>query len=151
MTLQLAKGDIMAETTYKDDLARRSEESADATSTLNNKVSDTVGKAKEKAEEYGKAVQNKIDETRAPAADSLQSAASKLHETAEGLPGGEKVTSLAHATADKIQATAEYVRDHDVKAMMTDVEHVVRRHPGQSLLIAAAVGFLLGRAFKSED
>jgi hypothetical protein len=41
-----------------------------------------------------------------------------------------------------------YIRDHDVQAMIGDVENVVRRYPGRSLLIAAGVGFLLGRALK---
>jgi ElaB/YqjD/DUF883 family membrane-anchored ribosome-binding protein len=34
--------------------------------------------------------------------------------------------------------------------MMSDLEDVVRKRPGQSLLIAAAVGFLVGRAFRND-
>jgi ElaB/YqjD/DUF883 family membrane-anchored ribosome-binding protein len=114
-------------------------------------VSDTAEKAQEKVEEVGRAVQGKIDENRGPAADKLQGVASSLHEKAESLPGGEKVASIAHSAADKMEATAEYVREHDVQDMMADLENFVRRHPGQSLVAAAAVGFFLGRAFKSDD
>ena len=114
-------------------------------------VSDTAEKAQQKAEEVGRVVQDKIDEKRGPVADKLEGVASTLEEKAESLPGGEKVASLAHDAADKVEATAQYVREHDVKDMMADLENLVRRHPGQSLIAAAAVGFLLGRAFKSDD
>ena len=59
--------------------------------------------------------------------------------------------AAAHDAADKVEATAQYVRQHDVQDMMADLENLVRRHPGQSLIAAAAVGFLLGRAFKIDD
>jgi hypothetical protein len=35
--------------------------------------------------------------------------------------------------------------------MMADVETVVRRNPGPSLLVAGALGFLIGRAFRSNN
>jgi ElaB/YqjD/DUF883 family membrane-anchored ribosome-binding protein len=114
-------------------------------------VSDTAEKAQDKVEEVGRTVQGNIDENRGPAADKLQDVASTLHEKADSLPGGEKVANLAHSAADKVEATAEYVREHDVQDMMADVENFVRKHPGQSLVAAAAVGFLLGKAFKSDD
>ena len=118
---------------------------------VKNAVSDTTGKAQEKVGEMGRAVQGKIDENRDAAADTLQTVASRLHENAESIPGGEKAASLAHSTAEKVEATAQYVREHNVEDMMADLKNFVRRHPGQSLFAAAAIGFLLGRAFKSED
>jgi len=114
-------------------------------------VSDTVGKTQEKAEEVGRAVRYKIDANRGRVADKLQGVASTLHEKTKNLPSGEKAASIAHSAADKVEATAKYVREHDVQDIMGDVETFVRRHPGQSLLAAAAVGFLVGRALKSED
>jgi ElaB/YqjD/DUF883 family membrane-anchored ribosome-binding protein len=41
------------------------------------------------------------------------------------------------------------MREHEVSDMMTDVEGFVRSHPTESLVIALAAGFMLGRAFKS--
>ncbi|PWU01064.1 MAG: hypothetical protein C5B51_23780 [Terriglobia bacterium] len=114
-------------------------------------VSDTAENAKSKVEVLGRTVQGKIDENREPAAQKLQDVASTLHQKADSLPGGEKVASLAHGAADKVQATAEYIREHDVQDMAAGVENFVRRHPGQSLVAAVAIGFLLGRAFKSDD
>lgn len=114
-------------------------------------LSSTATQVKDKVSEAGRTAADKIDEKRGAAAGGLEKAASALHEKAESLPGGEKVTSLAHATADKLSSTADYVRDHNVNRMMSDVETVVKNNPGPSLLVAAAVGFLVGRAFSSND
>jgi len=62
------------------------------------------------------------------------------------LPGGQRVKELASAAADRFSTTADYVRTHDAKRMMADVETVVKNNPGPALLVAAAFGFVLGRA-----
>jgi ElaB/YqjD/DUF883 family membrane-anchored ribosome-binding protein len=85
-------------------------------------------------------------ERRSIAADRLEGAASTVHERADELPGGPRVKEFAHATADRLSATADYIRDHDARRMMADVETVVKNNPGPALLIAAAFGFVLGRA-----
>ena len=117
---------------------------------LKDKAADAADRAGERAKDLARSAADKIDETRQPAAGALDSAATKLHRTAESLPGGESVSNVAHSTADKLQATADYIRQHDVKDMMGDVEQFVKRHPAQSLIAAAAVGFLVGRAFREE-
>jgi ElaB/YqjD/DUF883 family membrane-anchored ribosome-binding protein len=119
--------------------------------TLGEKISDSAEQVKDKAAELGKSAVNKIDESREGAASGLQKAATAIHEKAEKLPGGEKVTSLAHSTADKLTATADYVRSHDVNRMMQDVGTLVKNNPGPCLLSAVAIGFLVGRAFSSRD
>ena len=120
-------------------------------STLGEKISDTAGQVKDKISDLGRATADKIDENRDTAASGLQHAASALHEQAESLPGGEKVSGLAHATAETLSSTADYVRDHDVNRMMADVETLVKNNPGRSLLAAGVIGFLVGRAFSSND
>lgn len=120
-------------------------------STIGEKLSDTAAQVMDKVSDLGRTAANKIDGNRDAAASGLQRAASALHEKAESLPGGEKVSSLAHATAETMTSTADYVRDHDVQRMMADVETVVKNNPGSSLLAAAAVGFLIGRAFSSSN
>ena len=123
---------------------------SDTAASVKEKVSDAASAAKQKISDAGKQATDKIDEKRQPTADALQSAASTIHEKAEGLPGGETVKSVAHSAADKLESTAGYIREHDVKAMLTDVEEMVKRNPGPSLLIAAAIGFLIGRAFRED-
>jgi ElaB/YqjD/DUF883 family membrane-anchored ribosome-binding protein len=124
---------------------------ADEPATMGEKISDTAAQVRDKVSDLGRTAADKIDENRDAAAGGLDKAASALHEKAGSLPGGETVSSLAHATAEKLSSTADYVREHDVKRMMTDVETLVKNNPGPSLLAAVAVGFLVARAFSSND
>jgi ElaB/YqjD/DUF883 family membrane-anchored ribosome-binding protein len=123
----------------------------DDSSTVGEKISDTASQVKDKMSNLGHTAADKIDQNRDAAATGLEKAAMTLHDRAEGLPGGEKVANLAHATAEKLSSTAGYVREHDVNRMMSDVETLVKNNPGPSLLAAAAIGFLVGRAFSSND
>jgi len=84
--------------------------STEKSSTVGERLSDTAAQVKEKASNLGRTAADTIDENRDAAASGLDKAASTLHETAERLPGGEKVTGLAHSAADKLSSTADYVR-----------------------------------------
>ena len=117
---------------------------------VKDKVSDAASSARQKVSEAGRQAADKIDEKRGPAADALHSAASTLHEKAEDFPGGETVKTVAHSAAEKLESTASYIREHDVRSMLSDVEEMVKRNPGPSLLIAVAIGFLIGRAFRED-
>jgi len=123
----------------------------DGASTLGDKISDTAAQVKQKASDLGQMAADKIDNNRDKAASGLDKVATALYDQAEGLPGGGKVTSLAHATADKLSSTADYVREHNVNRMLADVETMVKNNPGPALLVAAAVGFLVARAFSSSN
>src|SRR5262245_31824002 len=56
----------------------------------------------------------------------------------------------AHTTAEAMQKTADYVREQDLESMFTDLQQLLKRNPGITLLAAAAVGFLLGRTFSRD-
>jgi ElaB/YqjD/DUF883 family membrane-anchored ribosome-binding protein len=91
-----------------------------------------------------------LDDSRSTAADGLDAAASALHDKAAGLPGGETVRNAARATADRLGTSAEYVRTHDARRMLADVESFVKSNPGPALAVATAFGFLLGRALSRD-
>jgi hypothetical protein len=123
---------------------------ADRASTT-DQISGVAAQAKDKIAGAGRAAVDKIDENRDDVAGGLETAASTLHEKAESLPGGEKVSGLAHSAADKLSTTADYVRQHDVNSMMADVQEMVKKNPGPALLLSALLGFLLARAFSGRD
>jgi ElaB/YqjD/DUF883 family membrane-anchored ribosome-binding protein len=114
---------------------------------LGQEVADRTREVKDSMSDAARTATTKIDEGRSMAADRLDNAASMVEERAPHLPGGERVKELAYAAADRLSTTADYMRSHDAKRMMSDVETVVKNNPGPALLIAAAFGFLLGRAF----
>jgi len=91
-----------------------------------------------------------LDDSRSTAAEGLDAAASAVHDRVADLPGGETVRNVARATADRLSSSADYVRTHDAKRMMADVESLVRSNPAPALAIAATVGFLLGRALSRD-
>ena len=106
--------------------------------------------AKATASGIGQMAGDKIDEKRGAAAGGLDSAADTLHDKADTLPGGEKVASAAHTAADALASTADYIRENDLKGMMSDVQSLVKRNPGPALLTAAALGFLVARTFSRD-
>jgi ElaB/YqjD/DUF883 family membrane-anchored ribosome-binding protein len=110
-----------------------------------------VSKVTDKVTETTTQVKDTVDANRNVAAQGLEQAASTIRDKADSLPGGETVTGLAHTAADKLTATAGYVRQTDVNTMMADVETLVKNNPGPALMAAAVVGFLVGRAFSGND
>jgi ElaB/YqjD/DUF883 family membrane-anchored ribosome-binding protein len=87
-----------------------------------------------------------VDDGRQTAAERLWSAASAVRDRADQLPGGPKVQQFAHAAAERLSTSADYMRSHDAKSMLADVSRVVKNNPGSSLVLAAAFGFVIGRA-----
>lgn len=115
-----------------------------------DQFSDAANSLREKAENLGRRAADKISETRGSAAHGLENAASSIHEKADRLPGGETVHSMAHSTADMLSNTANYMKTHELKDVVTDIEECVKRNPGQSLMAAVFVGFLAGRLFRED-
>jgi ElaB/YqjD/DUF883 family membrane-anchored ribosome-binding protein len=93
-----------------------------------------------------RAANTTVDEARSMAADRLDSAASAVENRVGDLPGGQRVKDMASAAVGHLSSTADYMRSHDAKRMMADVEEAVKNNPGPALLVAAAFGFVLGRA-----
>jgi ElaB/YqjD/DUF883 family membrane-anchored ribosome-binding protein len=112
-------------------------------------VADAAGRAQEQAKRYGQRAMDAVESGRQSAASTLDSAASGIRSKADALPGGEDVGRFARRAADKIGGAAQYLRDHEVKDMMSEVQSFIKEHPAQALLGAAVVGFLAGRSMRS--
>ncbi|HYP06910.1 MAG TPA: hypothetical protein VER03_11825 [Bryobacteraceae bacterium] len=114
---------------------------------IKDKVSDMASHAKTTAADWSRSATTAVDRNIKSAAGALESTASTLRERA---PGSGKVNEIATATADKIETTARYLREHDTRDMVAGVESIVRRNPGPSLAAALAVGFLIGTAMRKD-
>lgn len=108
-----------------------------STASLSSSISDASSRLQEKASDAFRT-------GRVATADSLDSAAAGLN------AGGDRVADLAHSTADSLRASAKYVRKHDSRDMVGDIESLVKAHPGKALLSAAVLGFLAGRALSRD-
>lgn len=122
---------------FKSDVNPPSGQKTGTTVRMKEQVGDKAVQAKDAVADFGRRTIDSLDAQRDSAAASLAHTASALHQQAD------KVAGVAHATADKLQETADYVGEHDVRAMATDVGDLVRRYPGRALAAAAVMGFLL--------
>jgi len=120
-----------------------------STEGVRERVSEFTHQAKERANDFGRRSADTIDR-------NMDSAAGKLANTADSLrmragAGGDKMSQLASTAADKLDATARYMREHHTREMVSGVESLVRRNPGASMCAALAVGFLIGAAMKRDS
>ena len=118
---------------------------------MSNEAAPLMEELKESVADLGRTAADKINANRKAAAGSLEKASAAIHEKADHLPGGEDVSNLAHEAAGKLKTTARYVRKRDVNGMLKDLGNGVKNNPGPALVVAAAVGFLVGRGFTSND
>ena len=63
----------------------------------------------------------------------------------DGFVSGETLESVARAAGHGETSAEDYVRARDVQRVPGTVQSLVRNNPVAALLIAAAVGFLIGR------
>ena len=112
-------------------------------------VADAAGRAQDAAKRYGQRAMDAVESGRQTAASTLDSAASGIRSKADTLPGGDDVSRFARRAADRIGGAAQYLRDHEVKDMMSEVRDFIKEHPAQALVGAVVVGFLAGRSMRS--
>ena len=112
--------------------------------TLTESASDLGKEAKESVEEFGRSAGRKLDEARDETGAALHTAASSVRKT--GRQGSKAIDNLATGAADRLDATATYVEDHDLRDALTGLRRFGRRHLAGSLVAAAALGFFAGSA-----
>lgn len=134
-----------------------------STDSFADKAKDTFGDAKEKAKSGLSGAKDKATELKATLADKLEAGANKLRsqQTNTGAYAGATGSGSASVSADNgqlgqitdklasgMQGTADFLRNADMDQMKASVEKQVKENPGRSLLIAAGIGYLLGKAFR---
>ena len=112
--------------------------------TLSETASELGKEAKESIEELGRSAGKKLDEARDETGDALHSAASSVRRT--GRQGSAAIDNCSTRTADRLDATASYIEDHDLGDVFTGLQRFARRHLTGSLVVAVAIGFLAGSA-----
>jgi hypothetical protein len=107
---------------------------------------DAGSQLKARAAELGQRATAAIESKMDTVATGIDSAASSLHSTADRLPGGDRVSDAAHSAADAMEGAADYLREQDLRGVLSDIRRTVTRHPGAALLAAAALGFVVARS-----
>lgn len=110
--------------------------------TVMETASELGKEAKESLGELGRSAGRRLDDARDETADTLHAAASSVRRT--GSQGSEAIDNLATRAADRLDATASYVEDHDLQDAFDGLRKFARRHLTGSLVAAAACGLLAG-------
>lgn len=96
---------------------------------------------------------------KAQLADKLESGAEKLRERSTDTAkiddaiatAKSQVADAGDRVASGMEKSAEWLRDANMSSIKQGLERQVKENPGRTLLIAGAIGYLLGRAFKGKD
>jgi ElaB/YqjD/DUF883 family membrane-anchored ribosome-binding protein len=103
----------------------------------------------ERARETADQAREAIDQPRERASKGMEAAADRVREHADQIPGGQRTTDIANQAADRVEGIAGYIQNNDMSTMLSDLEQIVRDHPKESLIAAAAIGFFVARAVRS--
>jgi len=112
--------------------------------TLTETASELGKDAKESLEDLSRSAGRRLDEARDETAGALHTAASSVRKT--GRQGSDAIDNLATGAADRLDATASYVEDHDLRDVFYGLRRFGSRHLTGSLVAAGAIGFLAGAA-----
>jgi hypothetical protein len=63
----------------------------------------------------------------------------------------DKVAGVSDRVATGMEQTAGWLRSADMTSIQQGLEKQVKENPGRTLLFAAGIGYLLGRALKGKD
>lgn len=141
-----------------------SQSGSSSTDNMMDKAKDIAGNAQDKLADVGSTVRDKAAGAKDSLADMLESGADRLRQRAGSgqlagaagtgsvdVDGNSRVSQLSGKLASGMDATAGWLRDADLDQLRSSVERQVREHPGRTLLIAAGLGYLIGKAFRSND
>jgi ElaB/YqjD/DUF883 family membrane-anchored ribosome-binding protein len=118
----------------------------ETTEDMKHRLSGTANQVRDKASELGRSAKESIDRNFRNAAGAIEHAASAIRSRMPEREG--KVGGIANTTADKLDSTARYMREHSASDLYHGLEDWARRSPGMAIGGAAAVGLLLGMTLK---
>ena len=130
-----------------------------ATPSLTANISDGVDRAEEKASELFRAGRTATANVLDSAADKISvagdRAASASHSAGDRIASashaaGDRITSASRSASDSLGSAASYVRVNNGKEMVSDIQSLIKAHPGKFVLGAVVLGFLAGRAFSRD-
>jgi ElaB/YqjD/DUF883 family membrane-anchored ribosome-binding protein len=141
-------------------------DSAQSASGFADRARDIAGSAQDKLADVGSTVRDRTGNLKDSLADALETGADKLRQragatghgvalagaTSAGTTAVEAENRLADVggkVASGMDATAGWLRDADLDGLKSGLEYQVKEHPGRTLLIAAGIGYLLGKALRN--
>ena len=122
--------------------------------TIADRARDIAGTAQERLADMGGTLREQAGTAKNRLADALEAGARKLGANDGQLAGATGTGSVAMDSglttrvAGGMKTSADWLRDADIDGMREGIENQVRTNPGRTLLIAAGLGYLIGKAFR---
>ena len=110
--------------------------------TLVESASELGKETKESIEVLSRSAGRKLGEAQEETGAALHTAACSVRKT--GRQGSAAIGNLATGTANRLDATASYVENHDLGDAFVGLRRFGRRHLTGSLIAAATIGFFAG-------
>jgi hypothetical protein len=117
---------------------------AETASELGQSAQDSIEDLRRTAGKKLQTAGKRLDRARDDTGDALHSAASSVRAT--GRQGAKAIDEFANGAADRLDDTASYIEDTDLRGMAGGIGSLARRYPVRCLVAAAAVGFWVGTA-----
>ena len=103
-----------------------------------------AGSPREAAEAAVSQARVRLEDGREEVAGRLERMADQLRERTAGNAGSPAIERVAKS----MESTAGYLHEHEAAAIAGDVSSYVKLHPTTAMVLAAFLGFLLGRLLK---
>jgi ElaB/YqjD/DUF883 family membrane-anchored ribosome-binding protein len=120
----------------------------EAASEVHDRVDQTAGTVRDRAGQLKAQVADKL-ETGAERLRQRTTNTSKLDDAVAATK--EKVAGASDRVATGMERTADWLRGTDMSSIQRGLEKQVKENPGRTLLIAAGIGYLIGRALKGKE
>ena len=133
---------------------------ADGAADLKDRARSAMDTAGEKLGDVGSTVRDRAAGAKDSLANVLEVGAEKLRARSEGSMAGagaaggsialadDKLAQVSSTVAGGMENASAWLRDADMNSLKASVEAQVKEHPGRTLLIAAGIGYLLGKALR---
>jgi ElaB/YqjD/DUF883 family membrane-anchored ribosome-binding protein len=113
----------------------------------------------DRVEELPGSVRDRAVQMKTQLADKLETGAGRLRQRATNTrkidnaiaTTKQRVVETSDRVATGMERSADWLRSANVTSFQEGLERQVRENPGRTLLIAGAIGYLLGRVFKGKD
>jgi hypothetical protein len=113
---------------------------------LATRAHDAVDTMHDQAQRMARDAEATLEGASATLSEGLTTAAGRLR---AGVPGDDLVGSAVGSVADRLEAAATFLRDHDLRSIVADAGGLVRRRPIQASILGLGLGYLLGRGLSS--
>jgi hypothetical protein len=136
---------------------------AEQSQSLSDRARNAFGTAGGRLADVGSTVRERAGTAKEKLADALDTGAERLRQRAQGgtlagattdgsteITGDGRVSQISDRLAGGMERSADWLRDADLDNLKAGIERQVKEHPGRTLLLAAGLGYLIGRAFRGD-